>query len=30
MVFVYPFDEDLYEHINHELAGNAGRESDTS
>ncbi len=30
MVFVYPFDEDLLKHINHELAGNVGRESDTS
>jgi hypothetical protein len=30
MVFVFPFDENLHEHISHELADNAGRESDTS
>ena len=30
MVFVFPFDENLYEHINHELADYVGRESDTS
>ena len=30
MVFVFPFDENLFEHISHELADYAGRESDTS
>ena len=30
MVFVFPFDEKLLEHISHELADDAGRESDTS
>ncbi len=30
MVFIFPFDEDLYEHISHKLAGNVGRESDAS
>jgi hypothetical protein len=30
MVFVFPFDENLLEHISHELADNVGRESDTS
>jgi hypothetical protein len=30
MVFVFSFDEDLYKHINQELADYVGRESDTS
>ena len=30
MVFVFLFDENLLEHINHELADYAGRESDSS
>ncbi len=30
MVFVFLFDEDLYKHINRELADYVGRESDTS
>ena len=30
MVFVSLFDEDLFKHINHELADYVGRESDTS
>jgi hypothetical protein len=30
MVFVFPFDENLLEYINHELADYVGRESDTS
>ena len=30
VINVFPFDEDLYQHINRELADYVGRESDTS
>jgi len=30
VLYVYTFDENLLKHISHELADDAGRESDTS
>jgi len=30
MIFIFSFYEDLYKHINPELAADAGRESDSS